>query len=102
MRIQYPAPFWSYDSTYRYHYTMREEEDNILIDVTLPGIEKQDINLSYNEEKAILNVKIGEKIDTDIYLQRHINPDKIEAELELGILKIKAPVKNSNKTIQIK
>ena len=102
MTYTFPAPFWSYSATSRYHYTQKEINGEILIEVSLPGIEKQDVDLSHNAEREIINVKIGKDIDTDIYLQRRIDPDNIVAELELGILKIRAPVKNSNKTIQIK
>ena len=80
----------------------REEDDKILLDIKLPGVKKEDIQLSYNQEHNYNTVFVKDKVDKTIGLYRTVDPDKIEAELELGILKVKAPLKNSNKIIQIK
>ena len=101
MQIEYPYSFWSHNTSGTYTYTMQVKDDVVEVEVKMPGVEKDKVDLNYSSEKQSINIKIGNKVDHDIYLSRQIDPDKITADLKLGILTIKAPVKNTDKSIQI-
>ena len=79
---------------------MIEKDGNLDIEVQLPGVDKKDILLTFDPEENIflLNVEGRER---PIYLNRQIDGEKVTAVLALGVLKIRAPIKNTRRTIKI-
>ena len=92
----------TFSSTTGYSYEQYEEDGNIIININLPGVNKKEAQLSYNEDSKKFTIFAKEKVDDNIYIQRQIEPEKVEAILEDGVLRIRAPIKNSDRQIQIK
>lgn len=86
------------DSTY--HVTL--EGDTIEVTVRLPGVKKKNIDIKYSEEDNGIYVNVKDGAQHYIPMQRAIEVDKIEAELDLGILTITIPIKDTQTNIQIK
>ncbi len=86
---------------------VREMEKEYLIDAELPGFVKEDIRIHFENERLIISVEKQEEKeeDTDKYLHRErynqaykralylkdIDPKKLKASLNNGILTITAP-----------
>ena len=83
------------------YYGVIEKEDHLEAELKLPGIKKDEIEIKYIADRNIINVFVKDKIDEDVYLNRQIAPEGIKASLDLGILLIKAPIKNTDKKIEI-
>lgn len=96
---------WVYNYTTfqdRYSFHVKEEKDQIIAEVSLPGIKKEELELDYHGDKLKLHIFVKDKVDKDIWFTVAIDEENIKAELDLGVLKITAPVLNSSKRIQIK
>ena len=99
----YLPDFWTQTTT-RDNYLrvlQKEDKENVYIDADVPGIPKEDISLNYSSDKRSITIAVKDKVYQDIYLSRGIDTENIEATLELGILRIRAPIKNNDKVIQI-
>ena len=102
MAIIYP---WVYNYTTfqnRASFHVTEEKDKVTIECNLPGIAKEEIELDYHGDKLKLHIFVKDKVDKDIWFTTAIDEENIEARLDLGVLKITAPILNSSKRIQIK
>ena len=99
----FPKSFWSTNHTGSHSYRLWEEDGYIHIELDLPGTNKEDIELKYDNSpsKQRFHIFVKEKIDNYIYPTRQIIPDLITAKLDLGVLKIKAQIEDSSKQIQI-
>ena len=102
----YLPPFWEYTNhTKVYSYEKEEADESVTIRAKLPGIKKQDIEVKYNSADRIINITVKNDgdvvVNQDILPQRQIDPEGIEAKLELGVLTITAPIQNTDKIIQI-
>lgn len=95
-------PFWFSNHTSSGSWFYEIKDDKIYIEVALPGILKDDVKLTYRSGEEIINIFVKEKIDKDIRISRQIDPDNIDAHLDLGVLKIVAPIKNTDKEIKIR
>jgi len=106
--IQFPLQkyfddnFWISNHSYDYQFRRRYEDGFLIIECDLPGIDKEEIQIDYLPDTKIFHIFVKDKIDNDIYINKQIVDDKIEAELSLGVLKIRAPLLKSSKRIQIK
>jgi len=99
----YPHPSWLYSSTSgRPPYKWEEKDDKIITTIDLPGMGQEQITVLYQSENRCINVEVEGAQGYNIYLSREIDPDKITARLELGVLTIEAPIKNTDKRIEIK
>lgn len=96
---------------------IKEKKDKYLIEVDLPGYEKENINLSLkdgylevsakveNEENKEENEKFVHKerfyghCSRSFYVGDQITEEDIHAELKNGILKISIPKKDENKEL---
>ncbi|QVK18493.1 Hsp20/alpha crystallin family protein [Mycoplasmatota bacterium] len=90
---------------------VKENDYAFLFDVELPGIKKEEIKLEYNDERLMISIEKGEKVEDEkenyIHRERRmssmkrsfylkdIDSEKIEAKLQDGILKILAPKKEN-------
>lgn len=100
------------------HYDIIENDDEYVLELMLPGFNKEDISI--NIEKDILKIngerKLNEKKNYNskgsffgefnkvFNLPENVNSDKIDASFENGILSIKIPKdekKKLSKTIEI-
>jgi HSP20 family molecular chaperone IbpA len=99
--FDYPSPFWVTNHTGSRYYKLWEEDDHVNLEIDLPGVDKKDIELRYLPENKMFHIFVKEKIDTHIRSPQPINADITTSKLELGILKIRAPILNSSKQIQI-
>ena len=89
---------------------IREKSDKYLVDIDLPGFEKENINLSLNNGYLNISAKVDKEEDNDeerfvrkerfygecsrsFYVGDDIKEEDIEAEFKNGILKIEIPKK---------
>ena len=71
--------------------------------INLPGIKKEDISLVYKPEIKVLELTVqGYETPRRLSLPDQADPDNIAAELNLGVLKIRSPIKDTSRQIQIK
>jgi HSP20 family protein len=85
-----------------------EEKDDIFVKMALPGIKKEDIKITINEDNISIRGQSKEKeedekekryyfrsMDTSFEqsfnLPTKVNPDKVDAEFKDGVLKVKLP-----------
>lgn len=97
-----------------------EKKDKFILDIDLPGFEKEDIKLSLNngylnvsaktereenkdEEKVLRSERFYGECSRSFYVGEDIKEDEIEAKFKNGILKIELPKKDeSNKEKEVK
>lgn len=75
------------------------------IEIELPDVAKRDIDIEVTRSSIYITVpKYGSEFGPTVDLDRDIDPQKVEATFENGLLKIKAPLKDSlkRKTVKIK
>lgn len=101
-------------------YSINENEENYSIEMNIPGVKKEDIEIGVKEDKLSITAsrkkmdKVGEE-EKEVILSQYeesftvntksIDLDSIEASLEDGILTLKLPKKEEIKyerTISIK
>ncbi len=92
---------------------IREENGEIIVSADLPGIDKEEISLTADENKLEIMAESKEEIkeENEKYLRRErsqrmynrsiewprkIDPDSVKASYEDGVLKVKAEIENSN------
>ena len=95
---------------------IREKKDKYLIDVDLPGFEKENINLSLNNGYLEISAKVEKEDNNDdekmvrqerfygecsrsFYVGEEITEEDINAEFKNGILKIEIPKKDEEKKL---
>lgn len=100
------------------HVDACETEKNYEIELALPGVKKEDINIDFQEGKLTITGerKLEKKEDNrryhmletqygsfsrSFYLPDKVNPDKISAQLEDGVLLVTVP-KDEHKTMKRK
>ena len=95
-------------------YYSSDDEKNYYIELSVPGLEKKDINLSINNNTLLLNYESKNEKDhsfwqksfrRNIKLPKNINLNSIEAKLKNGILSIKIQKdqqESKNQIIEIK
>ena len=103
---------------------VKEKSDKYLLDIDLPGFDKENINLSLkdgylnitaetnkeeknNDEKVIRRERFYGKTSRSFYVGNNISEEDIHAEFKNGILKVEVPkkeIKNNDtiKKIEIK
>ena len=102
---------------------IKEKKDKYLVDIDLPGYEKENIDLSLNDGYLQVHAKVTNEVNDDeeekyvrreryvgecsrsFYVGDDIEEDDIEAEFKNGILKITIPkkeqIENKNEVKQI-
>ncbi len=82
-----------------YEQVLDEKEGNLRLLVELPGVEKEDVQISALEDKVTLEAAKGERMyRTEIVLQRDIDPDSGEASYKNGLLDVVFKLRdNTNK-----
>ena len=83
------------------NYKQEEKGGFIETKIDVPGIKKKQIALTYNEEWGGITIHVDDKSRFTVSHNKRIDPDETTAELSLGILTIKAKVKNTDKHIPI-
>lgn len=98
---------------------IREKKDKYLIDVDLPGFEKENIKLSLNDGYLEISAKVEKEDNSDeekmvrqerfygecsrsFYVGDEIKEEDINAEFKNGILKIEIPKKEEKKLPETK
>lgn len=99
-------PFHNYNTTGGYVYYTERKGDNYHISINLPGVNKEEIELSYGSDRLYgekFNIKVPNKnIDRDIFLDHPVDPDKADITLDLGVLNITAPLIDTMRKLAIK
>jgi HSP20 family protein len=82
-----------------YEQVVDEKEGNLRLLVELPGVEKEDVQLSALEDKITLEATKGDRLyRTEIVLQRDIDPDSGVASYKNGLLDVVFKLRdNTNK-----
>src|SRR5208337_2349990 len=82
-----------------YEQVLDEKEGNLRLLVELPGVEKEDVQISALEDKVTLEAAKGERMyRTEVVLQRDIDPDSGEASYKNGLLDVVFKLRdNTNK-----
>jgi HSP20 family protein len=82
-----------------YEQVVDEKEGNLRLLVELPGVEKEDVQISALEDKITLEATKGERLyRTEIVLQRDIDPDSGVASYRNGLLEVVFKLRdNTNK-----
>lgn len=102
------------EDVFQTHYTKKDNEDNITettdsfdIEIDIPGVTKEDINISIESEhlKIIAQRKRGDSVVSD-YTKKYklssvINKDDITAKYENGVLTVKVGKKEKEKARKI-
>ena len=95
---------------------IREKKDRYVIDVDLPGFEKENIKLSLNDGYLEISAKVEKEDNSDeekmvrqerfygecsrsFYVGDEIEEEDINAEFKNGILKIEVPKKEAEKKL---
>jgi len=97
----FPVTPWIYTHTGIMSNKVWEEDGCINVEIEMPGKSKSDIFLTFDPEKLMFTLKVGDR-EWDFHISRQVEIDKIDAQLNLGILSIRAPVKNTVKEIEVK
>ncbi|HAB52145.1 MAG TPA: heat-shock protein Hsp20, partial [Ignavibacteriales bacterium] len=101
---EFPSSF-NYNNTFLPKIDISEDEKNIYFEAEIPGIKKEDVHISLedniltikgekklnedkNEKTLIRNERIYGSFTRSFTLHEEINPDTANAEFENGILKI--------------
>ena len=101
---EFPSSF-DYNNTFLPKIDISEDEKNIYFEAEIPGIKKEDVHISLedniltikgekklnedkNEKTLIRNERIYGSFTRSFTLHEEINPDTANAEFENGILKI--------------
>lgn len=73
-----------------------DKEGKLRVTCEMPGVTKQDIKLTVNENRIIISAKNSDKnYNTDIPLSVKIEPDSADASYNNGILDLKLTLKES-------
>ncbi|MGA2198522.1 MAG: hypothetical protein ABSG45_01145 [Nitrososphaerales archaeon] len=82
-----------------YEQVLDEKEGNLRLLVELPGVEKEDVQISALEDKVTLEAAKGERMyRTEVLLQRDIDPDSGVASYKNGLLDVVFKLRdNTNK-----
>ena len=96
---------------------IKEKEDKYIIDIDLPGYEKDDIKIEINDGYLVVNAKTTNKKDEkeegkyvrkerfmgecsrSFYVGEEINEEDIKASFKNGTLKIEVPKKDEPKEL---
>lgn len=95
---------------------IREKKDKYIIDIDLPGYDKENINLSLNDGYLEVSAKVSKENKEDdekfvrkerffgecsrsFYVGDQITEEDIEAEFKNGILKVEIPKKEETKKL---
>jgi len=92
-------------ASYSVPFKVDENKDNVILTVALPGFKREDVKVTVAE--GVLSVeaeKKGNKITKSVPLWDEIDAEKIEAELEDGLLTLtlKKKEKTKPKAIEIR
>lgn len=119
--FNYPTPRWD-DFFYRDFESLSanvwEEDNNIFVQMAMPGIKKEDIKISVTgdtlsiegksqeqkeekEKKYFLKSFQAYSYSQSFNLPSLVNPDSVEASFEDGVLKVKLPKAKESQTKEI-
>lgn len=108
--------FFSKNSSNLMKTDIREKKDKYIIDIDLPGYEKENISLSLNDGYLEVSAKVSKENKEDdekfvrkerffgecsrsFYVGEAITEEDIEAEFKNGILKVEIPKKEETKKL---
>ncbi len=75
-----------------YSSRVKDEENNVILQVPVPGFEKKDLNLTVKESYLVLDGKNDEySIDRSYRLGDQIDIENINAEVVNGVLTVTLP-----------
>lgn len=99
----------TYSREYNFRVDVRDAKDKYIVDASLPGIEKNDVSVKYEDEVLIISInkeqEVEENNENEKYLHREIvkynasrrislkdvDPKKLKASMNNGILTVTLP-----------
>ena len=84
------------------HY-WKEEDDNFVLAICVPGIKKKDLSVKIKREESIIikGTTDTKSINKEYLIPQDANVSKLIAKLEDGILTIKIPKETNEKEVEI-
>ena len=95
---------------------LSETDDAYLVEVELPGVKRDDVTIEWSESHLTIQGEVKEKeregllrhrtrrvgrFAYRVTLPRHVDADKIEANLDEGVLTVRVPKSETNKPRRI-
>ena len=124
MRFNFPAVWeedWDEleDSALRFSVDMYEEDNAVILEADLPGVDPEDVDVTVTEEAVTISAKKEEAVEEKKrdYLRRErrfgsftrtlalpsaVQPDKAKAEFKSGTLTLRMPKVEEGKAKQVK
>ncbi len=75
---------------------VQETEDDVLVTVDMPGVEKKDIDLKVVDRELIIDVDSARKYHTQVRLPTDVEIDDADATYVNGVLEVKLKKKKSS------
>jgi HSP20 family protein len=71
--------------------TVEHNDDHVLVSADLPGVDEKDVDITYERGTLFVSGRRGERqYQLTAYVGEDIDPDKIEAQLDKGVLTLRA------------
>lgn len=78
------------------------DDDHVYVTADLPGVDAKDVDLTYERGTLAISAKRGERtIRYSVTVGDEVDPDAIEADLDKGVLTLKAPKRPETKPKKI-
>jgi len=81
-----------------------DQDERLKIEVELPGVNKNDIQLDMRKDSFCISAPRGEDTEYSgcFMLAHEVMPEKTEAKYESGLLRIFAPIKDWEQRVNVK
>ena len=71
-------------------YRASEKDGEFILEVDLPGVEKKDVSIEFEDDILKVKSKRAEKESEILFrIRKNVNKTDVKAEMNLGVLKIK-------------
>ena len=73
-----------------------EDKDNVYVRAELPGMKKEDVNVTANEKSVVISVDAeGRKYYKELDLPSTVDPQRAHSSYNNGVLEVTLPLKSS-------
>lgn len=101
----FDMPNWVLENTID-DLTIDKKEDKFIVNIDMPGVDKEDISVSVDEDvlrlKATRKKAVSKRYDRTLYLPKNADIDNIDLVLSNGVLTITIPTLKNKKQSALK